>query len=142
MPGKTTFTNRIRVGKDIGIPSQDTQSEVELVKIITVTASSQLVSAKLPDNAALSRPPYFVNSSAFSVSGGTRLSFGAPGNINKYATVILSNVVQATVMNVSAANIRNVGGDVVIAVSAVSGANPNAGGGNLYIPFVITQDAG
>lgn len=142
MPGKSGFSNRIRVGKDVGIPSQDTTSEVELTKMIVVTAASQLVSAKLPDNAALSRPPYFVMASAFAISAGVRLSFGAPGNISKYAQLTGLNAVQATVMNVSAVNIRSVGGDIVIAVSAVSGATSAAGGGNLYIPYIITQDAG
>jgi hypothetical protein len=142
MPGSTTFTNRIRVGKDIGIPTQDTRSEVEMIKMIVVTASSQLVSAKLPDNAAMTRPPYFVMASAFGVSAGTSLKLGAPGNPTKYASLTGLNAVQATNMNVSAANIRSIGGDIVVAVSAVSGSNPAGGGGNLYIPFIITQDAG
>ena len=135
------FTNRIKVGEDNGIPSQDTTGTAELIQAITVSASSQNVSARLPTNAALTRPPYFVMSSAFSVSAGTKLSFGVPGNINKYATLTGLNAVQATVMNVSAANIRSVGGDFVIAVSAVSGSNPAAGGGVVYIPYIITQDA-
>jgi ABC-type transporter Mla maintaining outer membrane lipid asymmetry permease subunit MlaE len=142
MPGSSTFTNRIRVGKDVGIPTQDTRGEVGLIKMVVVTAASQLVSAKLPDNAALISPPYFVMASAFAISAGVRLSLGVPGNINKYAQLTGLNAVQATVMNVSAANIRSVGGDIVITVSAVSGATSAAGGGNLYIPYIITQDAG
>ena len=138
--GFTGFESRIRVGKDIGIPSQDNRGDVELVKAITVTASSQLVSARLPDNAAGTRPPYFVMASAFGVSAGTSLKFGAPGNPTKYASLTGLNAVQATVMNVSAANYRSIGGDIVIAVSAVSGSNPAAGGGTLYIPYIITQD--
>lgn len=137
----SAFTNRIKVGEDNGIPSQDTRGTTELIQAITVTASSQLVSARLPTNAALTRPPYFVMSSAFGVSAGTKIGFGAPGNNNKYATLTGLNAVQATVMNVSAANIRNVGGDFIIAVSAVSGSNPAAGGGVIYIPYIITQDA-
>jgi hypothetical protein len=142
MPGKTTFTNRIRVGKDIGVPSQDTTSEVKLIKRVVVTAGTVLVSACLPDNSELVGAPYLVMSSSFATSAGVRVSFGVQGNINKYATVPSLNTVQATAMAVSAANIRSVGGNFVVAVSAVSGANPSGGGFNLYIPFVINQDAG
>jgi len=140
MTGFTGFQSRIRVGTNNGVSTQDTRAEVELIKAIEVTGGSKLVSAALPANASLTRPPFFVMSSAFAVSAGTRISFGSPGNINKYATLNGLNAVQATAMIVSAANIRNVGGDVVIAVSAASGANPVAGGGVLYIPFIITQD--
>lgn len=136
----STSSTRFKVGEDIGIPSKNTIGVAELIKEIVVTASSQLVSAALPTNCALTRPPYMVMSSAFAVSAGTRISFGAPGNINKYATLTGLNAVQATVMNVSAANIRNIGGDIVIAVSAVSGANPTAGGATIYIPYLITSD--
>lgn len=140
MTGFTGFQSRIRVGTDVGVPTKNTLSDVELVEAIEVTGGSKMVSAALPAGASLTRPPFFVMSSAFAVSAGTRIGFGSPGNINKYATLTGLNAVQATIMNVSAVNIRNIGGDIVIAVSAVSGANPTAGGGILYIPFIITQD--
>lgn len=140
MTGFTRFPSRAGVGIDNGVPSQDNTGWFPLIKAIEVTGGSKLVSAALPSNASLIRAPYFVMSSAFAVSAGTRLSFGAPGNINKYATLAGLNAVQATAMNVSAANIRSVGGDVVVAVSAASGANPTAGGGVLYIEYMITQD--
>lgn len=140
MTGFTGFQSRIRVGIDNGVPTQDNRGEVELVKVIEVTGASKMVSAALPQYASLTRPPYIVMSSAFAVSAGTKISFGTPSNINKYATLTGLNAVQATVMNVSALNIRSVGGDIAIAVSAVSGANPTAGGATIYIPYVITQD--
>ena len=140
MSGFTGFQSRIRVGVDNGIPTQNNIGDVELIKAIEVTGGSKMVSAALPQNASLSRPPFVVMSSAFAVSAGTRISFGSPGNINKYATLSGLNAVQATIMNVSAVNIRNVGGDIVIAVSAASGANPTAGGATIYIPYIITQD--
>lgn len=137
----STFTNRIKVGESFGIPSKDTIGTTELIKTIQVTASSQLVSAALPTNASLTRPPYLVMSSAFGVSAGVRINFGVPGNVNKYATISGLNAVQATVMNVSALNIRDIGGDIVITVSAVSGSNPAAGGGVIHIPYIISRDA-
>jgi hypothetical protein len=141
MTGFTRFQNRVRVGLDNGVPSQDTTSEVKLIKRVVVTAGTILASASMPDNAELVGAPYLVMSSAFATSAGVRVSYGAPGNINKYATIASLNTLQATAMAVSAANIRSVGGDFVVAVSAVSGANPSGGGFNLYIPFVIKQDA-
>lgn len=140
MSGYTRFPSRVRVGTDNGVPSQDTTVEVELIKKIEVTGGSKMVSAALPLGAEMTRAPYFVMSSAFGVSAGTRIGLGAPGNINKYATLNGLNAVQATVMNVSALNIRNIGGDIVIAVSAASGANPTAGGGIIYIPHIINAD--
>ena len=140
MTGFTGFNSRIRVGTDVGVPSKNTLSDVELIETIEVTGGSKLVSAALPNNASLTRAPYIVMSSAFAVSAGTRISFGSPGNITKYASLTGLNAVQATVMNVSAVNMRSVGGDIVIAVSAVSGANPTAGGATIFIPFIITQD--
>lgn len=140
MSGFTRFPSRVLVGNDNGVPSQDNTGQCELIKAIEVTGASKLVSAALPQFASFTRAPYFVMSSAFAVSAGTRIGLGSPGNINKYATLTGLNAVQATVMNVSAVNIRNVGGDIVVAVSAVSGANPTAGGGVIYIPYIITQD--
>jgi len=140
MTGFTGFGSRIRVGTDNGVITQDTRAEVELIKAIEVTGGSKLVSAALPANASLTRAPYVIMSSAFAVSAGTRIGFGSPGNITKYASLTGLNAVQATVMNVSAVNMRSVGGDIVIAVSAVSGANPTAGGATIFIPFIITQD--
>jgi hypothetical protein len=141
MSGFSRFETRVRVGVDGGIPSKDTSSEVELIKAVTVTGAATLVSGALPSNSALTRAPFMVMSSAFAVSAGTKISFGAPGNINKYATLTGLNAVQATALTVSATNIRSVGGDFVIAVSAVSGANPTAGGATIYIPYIITQDS-
>jgi len=140
MTGKTTFTNRIRVGQDVGNTTKDTLSEVHLVKRIQFT-NSTVTSAALPANADLVGKPWLTMTSAFSVSAGTTLSLGIPGNINKYATLVGLNAVQATVMNTSAANMRGLGGDILISVTAASGANPTAGGGVLYIPYVITQNA-
>lgn len=140
MSGFSRFPTRVRVGVDNGIPSQDTTSEVEMIKRVIVTAGSILVSGRMPDNAELTRSPFLVMSSSFATSAGVRVSFGAPGNINKYATIGSLNTVQATAMAVSALNIRSVGGDFVVAVSAVSGANPAGGGFTLNIPFIINQD--
>lgn len=140
MSGFTRFPSRVRVGTDNGVPTQDTSSEVEMIKRVVVTAGTILVSGALPANAELSRAPFLVMSSSFATSAGVRVSFGVPGNINKYATIGSLNTVQATAMAVSALNIRNVGGDFIVAVSAVSGANPAGGGFTLNIPFTINQD--
>lgn len=136
----STFTNRIKVGENLGNPTKDTTGTAELIKNITLTGASVMVSGAFPSNAAFTRPPYLVMSSAFAVSAGTTIKLGVPGNVNKYATLSGLNAVQSTAMNVSAINIRNVGGDFVVTVSAVSGANPTAGGASLYLPYIITQD--
>lgn len=140
MSGFTKFPSRVRVGSDNGVPSQDTTSEVELIKRVIVTAGTILVSARMPDNSELVRPPFLVMSSSFATSAGVRISYGIQGNINKYATLSSLNTIQATAMNVSAVNMRSVGGDFVVAVSAVSGANPAGGGFTLNIPYIINQD--